>query len=148
MDIDPATGAWGPVFKFWENHGAELVAPSLQHWLVTVAGLVKYAARDAEHFDSFSTAFLNWFTETSPMPRQPIRVKGHKPHRPGAPAAYPVALASEYGRDPRAARKLPEGPLLVAVVQATGDWSLEVHPPGTLPPQQKRPGFWRRFGRS
>ncbi|MEW9338389.1 TerD family protein [Streptomyces tanashiensis] len=77
-----------------------------------------------------------------------IRVKGHKPHRPGAPAAYPVALASEYGRDPRAARKLPEGPLLVAVVQATGDWSLEVHPPGTLPPQQKRPGFWRRFGRS
>ncbi|MFF5767258.1 hypothetical protein ACFY8F_32615 [Streptomyces tanashiensis] len=62
VDIDPATGAWGPVFKFWENHGAELVAPSLQHWLVTVAGLVRYAARDGEHFDGFSTAFLNWFT--------------------------------------------------------------------------------------
>ncbi|MFF5767259.1 TerD family protein [Streptomyces tanashiensis] len=77
-----------------------------------------------------------------------IRVKGHKPHRPGAPAAYPVPLASEYGRDPRATRKLPEGPLLVAVVQATGDWSLEVHPPGTVPPHEKRTGFWRRFGRS
>lgn len=77
-----------------------------------------------------------------------IRVKGHKPHRPGAPAAYPVPLASEYGRDPRATRKLPEGPLLVAVVQATGDWSLEVHPPGPVPPHEKRTGFWRRFGRS
>jgi hypothetical protein len=62
VDIDPVTGAWGPVFKFWEDHGAELVAPSLQHWLVTVAELVKCAAEDAEHFDSFSTAFLNWFS--------------------------------------------------------------------------------------
>ncbi|MFF7777556.1 TerD family protein [Streptomyces tanashiensis] len=77
-----------------------------------------------------------------------IRVNGHKPHRPGAPAAYPVPLASEYGRNPRATRKLPDGPLLVAVVQATGDWSLEVHPPGTVPSHEKRPGFWRRFGRS
>ncbi|MFF0561644.1 hypothetical protein [Streptomyces sp. NPDC004266] len=62
VDIDPATGAWGPVFKFWESHGAELVAPSLQQWLVTVGELVEHAARDAEHFDGFSTAFLNWFS--------------------------------------------------------------------------------------
>ncbi|MFB6837869.1 hypothetical protein [Streptomyces sp. NPDC056361] len=62
MDVDPATGEWGPVFKFWEDHGAELVAPSFQHWLVTVTELVKYAAQDTEHFDSFSTAFLNWFS--------------------------------------------------------------------------------------
>ncbi|MFE1957767.1 hypothetical protein [Streptomyces sp. NPDC059479] len=38
------------------SHGAELVAPSLQHRLVT------YGARGAEHFDSFSTAFTNWFS--------------------------------------------------------------------------------------
>ncbi|KFG06359.1 hypothetical protein IQ61_25345 [Streptomyces scabiei] len=62
VDIDPGTGAWGPVFKFWEDHGAELVAPSLAHWLVTVAELVKRASEDAEHFGGFSTAFLNWFS--------------------------------------------------------------------------------------
>ncbi len=62
VDVDPATGTWGPVFTFWEAHGAELVAPSLQHWLVTVAGLVRYAVRDAEHFDGFPTAFANWFS--------------------------------------------------------------------------------------
>ncbi|MCX5232391.1 TerD family protein [Streptomyces sp. NBC_00233] len=76
-----------------------------------------------------------------------VRVQGHKPRRPGAPAPFPVSLASESGRSPKVTRVLPEGPLLVAVVEGTGDWSLEVRPPGSTP-QEKRPGFWRRIGRS
>ncbi|MFE0650964.1 TerD family protein [Streptomyces sp. NPDC059534] len=77
-----------------------------------------------------------------------VRVEGHKPRRPGAPAPYPITLASEYGRSPKDARVLPEGPLLVAVVQGAGDWSLEVRPPRRAPLQEKRSGFWRRIGRS
>ncbi|MEV4251636.1 hypothetical protein AB0J52_00555 [Spirillospora sp. NPDC049652] len=62
VDIDRETGAWGPVFMFWENHGARMVAPSLQHWLVTVASYVRHAERDAEAFDDdFHTAFMAWF---------------------------------------------------------------------------------------
>lgn len=72
-------------------------------------------------------------------------VEGHKPRRPDTPARYPVPLASELGRSPQAARELPEGPLLVAVVRGAGEWSLEVLPPGTVPPQEKRSGFWRRI---
>ncbi|MFE4308128.1 TerD family protein [Streptomyces sp. NPDC056517] len=75
-----------------------------------------------------------------------VRVQGHKPRRPGAPAPFPVSLASEYGRSPKATRVLPEGPLFVAVVEGTGDWSLEVRPPGSTP-QEKRSGFWRRIVR-
>ncbi|GHG09049.1 TerD family protein [Streptomyces zaomyceticus] len=77
-----------------------------------------------------------------------LRVEGYKPHRPGAPARYPVTLASEYGRNPKDARELPAGPLLVGVVDAAGDWSLEVRPSGSVLPREKRSGFWRRFGRS
>ncbi|MFJ7157276.1 hypothetical protein ACIQUQ_20300 [Streptomyces sp. NPDC101118] len=62
VDVDRGTGAWGPVFGFREGHGAELVAPSYQHWLVGVAGVVRCAARYEEHFGDFATAFLNWFT--------------------------------------------------------------------------------------
>ncbi|MGW0915324.1 hypothetical protein ACWD1Z_26775 [Streptomyces sp. NPDC002784] len=76
-----------------------------------------------------------------------LRVQGYKPRRPGTPATYPDLLASESGRSPKDARVLPEGPLLVAVVQGAGDWSLEVHPPRTVLPQRKRTSFWRRIGR-
>ncbi|MFD4322533.1 hypothetical protein, partial [Streptomyces sp. NPDC058548] len=76
-----------------------------------------------------------------------VRVQGHKPRRPGAPAPFPLSLASESGRSPKATRALPEGPLLVAVVRGEGDWTLEVRPPGSTA-QDKRPGFWRRIGRS
>lgn len=77
-----------------------------------------------------------------------LRVEGYKPHRPGAPARYPVTLASEFGRTLKDARELPAGPLLVGVVDAAGDWSLEVRPPRSVPPREKGSGFWRRFGRS
>ncbi|WP_159041835.1 TerD family protein [Streptomyces aureus] len=76
-----------------------------------------------------------------------VRVKAYKPRRPGAPAPFPDLLASESGRSPQATRVLPEGPLLVAVVEGAGDWSLEVRPPGSAP-QEKRSGVWRRLGRS
>ncbi|RFU41018.1 hypothetical protein DZF91_14100 [Actinomadura logoneensis] len=61
VDIDRESGAWGPVFMFWEDHGARMVAPSLQHWLVTVASYVRRAARDADAFEDFDTAFMAWF---------------------------------------------------------------------------------------
>ncbi|MGW0117034.1 TerD family protein [Streptomyces sp. NPDC003327] len=50
-------------------------------------------------------------------------------------------LANVAGRRPKDTRDLPEGPLLVRVSSAEGDWTLEVRPP-------KEPGrFWRRAGR-
>lgn len=78
----------------------------------------------------------------------PLRVEGHKPRRPNAPATHPDTLANKHDRSPKDSRALPEGPLLVAVVQGEGDWSLEVGPTRPVPPQEKRSGFWRRFGRS
>ncbi|WP_318212197.1 TerD family protein [Streptomyces sp. SJL17-1] len=77
-----------------------------------------------------------------------LSVQGYKPRRPNTPATYPTSLASDSGRSPKGARVLPEGPLLVAVVEGAGDWSLEVCPPREVPSQEKRSGFWRRFGRS
>ncbi|MER7515741.1 TerD family protein [Streptomyces sp. NPDC126499] len=49
-------------------------------------------------------------------------------------------LANEASRRPRSSRPLPAGPLLVAVVSADGDWSLEVRP---ARPNGSGP-FWRR----
>lgn len=75
-----------------------------------------------------------------------LSVKGHKPRRPGAPARHPDTLASSYGRPHQDTRALPAGPLLVAVEEAEGDWSLELREPRA--PEQPRPGLWRRlFGR-
>ncbi|WP_167346866.1 hypothetical protein [Streptomyces flavochromogenes] len=62
-----------------------------------------------------------------------LRVRGYEPRRPDAPAPFPVALASESGRSPKGTRALPEGPLLVGVVEGAGDWSLEVRPRGAHP---------------
>ncbi|MFE2009026.1 TerD family protein [Streptomyces sp. NPDC059491] len=77
-----------------------------------------------------------------------LRVQGYEPRRPDTPATFPVTLASEYGRSPKDARVLPGGPLLVAVVQGAGEWSLEVRPARPDTPERKRSGFWRRLGRS
>ncbi|MFJ7955063.1 TerD family protein [Streptomyces sp. NPDC096319] len=49
-------------------------------------------------------------------------------------------LANVASRRPRDARPLPEGPVLVQVRSADGDWSLEVRPP-------KQSRFWRRDAR-
>ncbi|MFH8620727.1 TerD family protein [Streptomyces vietnamensis] len=49
-------------------------------------------------------------------------------------------LANVASRIPRDARPLPEGPLLVQVKSAEGEWSLEVRPP-------KENRFWRRGSR-
>ncbi|MEV4946860.1 hypothetical protein [Streptomyces sp. NPDC053755] len=143
VDVDPVTGAWGPVFTFWETHGAELVAPSLQHWLVTVAGLVTCAARDAEHFDGFSTAFLNWFSgdfadagddfpEDSPEALACAAA-------PASAAPITVAEARASG-DPALAglgSRLPEGALLADLRGATRRTSVPFgrHPqwPGGTP---------------
>ncbi|MCT4352081.1 hypothetical protein M5362_02890 [Streptomyces sp. Je 1-79] len=72
-----------------------------------------------------------------------LRVEGHKPRRPGAPARYPDTLASETGRRPKDARVLPEGPLVLAIVEGDGDWSLEVRP--ARPAEEKKPGLWNRL---
>ncbi|MFD3531553.1 TerD family protein [Streptomyces sp. NPDC058664] len=49
-------------------------------------------------------------------------------------------LANEASRFPRETRPLPEGPLLVQLVSADGDWTLKVRPP-------KENRFWRRASR-
>ncbi|MGW7055107.1 hypothetical protein [Streptomyces sp. NPDC054887] len=72
-----------------------------------------------------------------------LRVEGHRPRRPGAPAPYPDTLASETGRRPKDARVLPEGPLVLAVVNGDGDWSLEVRP--ARPAEEKKPSLWNRL---
>ncbi|MEU7386338.1 TerD family protein [Streptomyces tanashiensis] len=60
-----------------------------------------------------------------------FHVQGHEPD------GRDHLLANVASRLPRDARPLPEGPLLVQVDSAEGDWSLEVRPP-----RQSR--FWRR----
>ncbi|MFI8513854.1 hypothetical protein ACIGHB_22255 [Streptomyces sp. NPDC085460] len=72
-----------------------------------------------------------------------LSVRGHKPHRPGAPGRSPVTLASDFGRRREDARALPAGPLLVAVEHADGDWSLEVGEPRA--PEPPRRSLWRRL---
>ncbi|MER5203980.1 TerD family protein [Streptomyces sp. NPDC002825] len=61
-------------------------------------------------------------------------VQGHEPD------GRDHLLANVASRLPRDGRPLPEGPLLVQVESADGDWSLEVRPP-----RQSR--FWRRASR-
>ncbi|MFC9397297.1 TerD family protein [Streptomyces sp. NPDC057027] len=61
-------------------------------------------------------------------------VQGHEPD------GRDHLLANVASRLPRDGRPLPEGPLLVQVESADGDWSLEVRPP-----RQSR--FWRRDAR-
>ncbi|MFF9471652.1 hypothetical protein ACF1E9_03315 [Streptomyces roseolus] len=79
-------------------------------------------------------------------PHASLRVRGHGPRRPGAPAPSPAPLGTTYGPPLRATGRLPEGPLLVEVREADGDWSLEVREP--RPREERRPGFWGRlFGR-
>ncbi|GGR30858.1 hypothetical protein [Streptomyces roseolus] len=74
-----------------------------------------------------------------------LRVEGHKPRRPHTPATSPAVLASVYERPYEDVRALPEGPLLVAVLDGDGDWPLEV---GELPEPRPRKGLWARlFGR-
>ncbi|MFI1655339.1 TerD family protein [Streptomyces sp. NPDC020472] len=58
-------------------------------------------------------------------------VRGHEPD------GRDHLLATAASRLPRDARPLPEGPLLVQVRSAEGDWSLKVRPP-------KQSRFWRR----
>ncbi|MFB9602954.1 hypothetical protein ACFFTQ_08175 [Streptomyces roseofulvus] len=75
-----------------------------------------------------------------------LRIEGHKPRRPGAPAPYPAVLASETGRRPKEAKPLPEGPLVLGVVMGDGAWELEVGP--ARPPEERKSGFLGRlFGR-
>ncbi len=77
-----------------------------------------------------------------------LRVDGHRPRRPDAPAPSPDVLASAYRKPYEDARALPEGPVLVAVVRGEGAWSLEVREPRPEPAPAPRGGFWSRlFGR-
>ncbi|GGU86029.1 resistance protein [Streptomyces litmocidini] len=63
-----------------------------------------------------------------------FHVQGHEP------GGRDHLLANVASRLPRDARPLPEGPLLVQVRSAEGDWSLKVRPP-------KENRFWRRAAR-
>ncbi|MEU2506960.1 hypothetical protein ABZ621_19940 [Streptomyces sp. NPDC007863] len=72
-----------------------------------------------------------------------LDVKGHKPRRPDTPATYPDTLASLFGRRLEDSRKLAEGPLLVEVLKAEGEWSLDIGP--VRPPEEKKSGFWARL---
>ncbi|MFG2327988.1 hypothetical protein ACGFMM_00025 [Streptomyces sp. NPDC048604] len=148
VDVDPATGAWGPVFRFWENHGAELVAPSLPHWLVSVAGLVRCAARDEEHFGDFSTAFLNWFSgdfadagDEFPEDAPEALARAAEPATAG-PVTVREARASGDPVLADAGSRLPEGALLADLRGATGPTAVPFgrHPgwPGGTP-------VYRRF---
>ncbi|MFE5792474.1 hypothetical protein ACFQ8C_07825 [Streptomyces sp. NPDC056503] len=75
-----------------------------------------------------------------------LRVRGHEPHRPGAPDRRSPLLASGYGPSARDTGKLPGGPLLVEVEGTDGDWSLDVRP--ARPAEERKTGFWSRlFGR-
>ncbi|MFB7367188.1 hypothetical protein [Streptomyces hydrogenans] len=70
-------------------------------------------------------------------------VRGHEPHRPGAPDRRSSRLGSGYGPSARDTGKLPAGPLLVEVEETDGEWSLEVRP--ARPAEERKPGFWSRL---
>lgn len=66
-----------------------------------------------------------------------FHVQGHEP------GGRDHLLANVASRRPKDTRELPEGPLLVQVRSAEGDWTLEVRPP-----KEKGSGrFWRRAAR-
>ncbi|TDC52488.1 hypothetical protein E1281_19020 [Actinomadura sp. KC345] len=63
VDIDPETGAWGPVFSFWRDPYASLVAPSFAGWLGNLAtGLA--AALETCRDGDLSEAFSTWMYES------------------------------------------------------------------------------------
>ncbi|MFJ4504346.1 hypothetical protein [Streptomyces sp. NPDC088864] len=72
-----------------------------------------------------------------------LRVESHRPRRPGGATTYPQTLVSEADRRPEAAGALPEGPLVLGVVEGDGDWSLDVRP--ARPAETGKPGFWNRL---
>ncbi|MEV0538136.1 hypothetical protein [Kitasatospora sp. NPDC050463] len=47
VDVDPQTGAWGPVFQFWDALDTDRMAPSLPAWLDHLADCLEQALADA-----------------------------------------------------------------------------------------------------
>ncbi|MFF0412974.1 SMI1/KNR4 family protein [Kitasatospora sp. NPDC004745] len=43
VDVDPRTGAWGPVFRFWDAADTDRMAPSLTAWLDHLADCLEQA---------------------------------------------------------------------------------------------------------
>ncbi|MFJ9775032.1 hypothetical protein ACIRVF_27925 [Kitasatospora sp. NPDC101157] len=43
VDVDPRTGVWGPVFRFWDATDTDRVAPSLTAWLDHLADCLEQA---------------------------------------------------------------------------------------------------------
>ncbi|WP_354644011.1 SMI1/KNR4 family protein [Kitasatospora camelliae] len=47
VDVDRESGAWGPVFEFWDATDTQRIAPSLDAWLRDLAGHVEAALTTA-----------------------------------------------------------------------------------------------------
>ncbi|MFG2296111.1 hypothetical protein [Streptomyces sp. NPDC048603] len=148
VDIDPGTGAWGPVFAFREGHGAELVAPSFQHWLVSVAEVVRCASGSKEHFEDFATAFLNWWSGDFADAGEEFPEDGPEAvARAAEPATAEVMTVAEArgSEDPvlvDAGSRLPEGALLADLRDAGGPARV---PFGRHPGRPAGTPVYRRF---
>ncbi|MFD6989039.1 hypothetical protein [Streptomyces sp. NPDC059943] len=67
VDVDRETGAWGPVFIFWDDNDTTRLDSSLHAWLHRTALCLRDALRDA---DADTYAFDSAFTETWTEPRR------------------------------------------------------------------------------
>ncbi|MEW1914265.1 SMI1/KNR4 family protein [Kitasatospora sp. NPDC085895] len=56
VDVDPSTGAWGPVFQFWDATDTDRVAPSLTAWLDHLADCLERALAASPAADTMAPA--------------------------------------------------------------------------------------------
>ncbi|MFD3481794.1 hypothetical protein [Streptomyces sp. NPDC058665] len=80
VDVDRETGAWGPVFIFWDDNDTTRLDSSLHAWLHRTARCLREALADA---DGNPHAFDSAFTETW---REPHRDAPQVPTIPAAEA--------------------------------------------------------------
>ncbi|MFC9604717.1 hypothetical protein ACFTTN_14810 [Streptomyces niveus] len=80
VDVDRETGAWGPVFIFWDDNDTTRLDSSLHAWLHRTAHCLRDALRDAGQ-DAY--AFDSAFTETW---KEPHRTAPQIPTIPAAEA--------------------------------------------------------------
>ncbi|MFC9228956.1 hypothetical protein ACFTZI_08325 [Streptomyces decoyicus] len=77
VDVDRETGAWGPVFQFWDATDTRRLALSLPDWLQRLGDCVHQAVAEAGTADTnaFGTAFTDRWCEPTgdAVPVAPIR---------------------------------------------------------------------------
>ncbi|MFD9595355.1 hypothetical protein ACFWA9_21760 [Kitasatospora sp. NPDC059973] len=117
VDVDRVTGAWGPVFRFWDATDSVRVAPSLTAWLERLADCLEEALAAAR-------------AEAGPGAAIEVRTFGRHfgdrwpdPEREATTVEPVTAAAARVSGDPllrEAAAALPDDALLADLRSVTG----------------------------